>query len=216
MKLYFISIHLIFSVSGVLMVGGFAFTDKKDEVYKSDIALINRVISGDERAFEQIVDDCKNMVFSIAIGILKSEQEAEDCAQETFVAAYENIHKFDGRARLSTWIYRIAYNRAIDMLRRRKRRRAVSIDDDDFPEVVDKGVDLSDEVERVDMVERVKGLIDTLPERYREVLYLYYIMQRSYEETAEVMGLPLGTVKTNIHRAKKLLLDKIKRGGFYE
>jgi RNA polymerase sigma-70 factor (ECF subfamily) len=167
--------------------------------------LIRSCIAGEESAFTQLVEDHQDMVLSIARRLGAGKEQAEDIAQEVFLRVYRNLDKFSGKSKLSTWIYRIAYNTTVELWRRRKETISFDflLEEGWQPESYDQSPDES--TERVEQMRLLQGLIGNLPEKYRGVIVLFYLQDKSYEQVAEIMSLPLGTVKTYLHRAKKAL-----------
>ena len=178
--------------------------------------LIRSCIDGEEFGFTQLVEDHQDMVLSIARRLGAGKEQAEDIAQEVFIRVFHNLGKFEGKSRLSTWIYRIAYNTTVELWRKRKENLSYDflVDQGWQPESYDESPDIL--MERGDQVRLLQELIAYLPEKYRGVIVLYYLQGKSYKQVAEIMGLPLGTVKTYLHRAKKALFlayARKERGG---
>jgi RNA polymerase sigma-70 factor, ECF subfamily len=183
--------------------------------------LIERCRGGDRTAFADLVDRYKTMVFTLVDRMIGDKAPVEDLAQEVFVRVYQGLPGFRGDARLSTWIYRIAYNVCVAELERAQHRvEFVSIDprgDAEGPRL-----DLQDErqdpeaiLSRIDVSATVQKLLDRLPPRSKALLSLYYMQELSYEEIAAVMALPLGTVKAHLHRAKQALRDIMVEEGLW-
>jgi RNA polymerase sigma-70 factor (ECF subfamily) len=188
---------------------------------RDERALVDRCRRGDRQAFAALVDQYKGIVFAL-IGRLVSDRElVEDLAQEVFIRVYQGLERFRGEARLSTWIYRIAYNTCVAELERpHHRARFVPIDgrSDDAepaPELADPTHDPDEVFTRIDFERSVGELLDRLPPAHRMALALYYLEGRRYEEISAVMDLPLGTVKTYLHRAKQRLRNLIVERGLW-
>lgn len=175
----------------------------------SDQELVRRVVAGDDReAFGELIDRHKRGVFSLLTRLLGRSSEVEDIAQNVFLAVYRGIHAFKGKAQFGTWIYRIAYNQACSELRKRKsiEAREHNVDDDqtegaERPLPDPRGATQEDEVLR----EQVWRAVDRLPMSLRAALELHYRLGMRYPEIAEALSLPLGTVKTHLHRAREQL-----------
>ncbi|MDD9150003.1 MULTISPECIES: RNA polymerase sigma factor SigW [unclassified Sporolactobacillus] len=173
--------------------------------------LIRRVKKGDHQAFAELVDRYKNSVFAICLRMVGNRQEAEDLSQETFIRAYKHIDQFDNNRSFSTWIFRIATNLSIDSLRRKK--PSVSLDAEIpgadgivLKELLSGGEILPDErIIRAEMEKIIQHEISLLPEKYRSAVILKYIEDLSLKEISEIMGIPVGTVKTRIHRGREML-----------
>lgn len=167
--------------------------------------MIERIQTGDGKAFDTLVTEYRQRVVNLSFAMLSDYEEACDAAQETFVKVYRNISGFRGDSSLSTWIYRIAKNVCNDFLRKRK-ERTVSIDDEEAK------TDLSDEsyspeksAEKKELSRLVRDAISRLDENSREVLVLYEFEHMSYDEIAELLKLPPGTVKSRISRTREKL-----------
>jgi len=167
-----------------------------------DDAIIALLAAGrPDDAFEQLVPVYRRRVFGIAFGILRDRAAAEDVAQEVFVKLWQALSGYDGRAKLSTWIYAIARNASISSLR--KRPRGLSLSDPAVAAEADGLESASTPPEAGDA--QLWRAVERLPETQRQVVTLYYQDDRSTEEVAEMLGLPVNTVKTHLHRARARL-----------
>jgi len=169
---------------------------------------------GSEDAYAVLVERYSDYVFTIAARILGDEEDACDAAQEAFVRAYRALGRFRGEAKFSSWLYRIATNRALTHLKRR-RKRAPAVDIDAGPHI-ESAIDIEPTRTRPDQLvidaefrARVRSAVEQLPDQYRTVVTLFYLEQRSYKEVADVLGLPMGTLKTHLHRARAMLRNII-------
>jgi RNA polymerase sigma-70 factor (ECF subfamily) len=149
-----------------------------------------------EEAFERLVPGYRRRVFGLAYAILRDRGAAEDLAQEVFVKLWQALPRYDGRARLSTWIYAITRNAAISALRRR--RRSVSLSDPAVQQEVE-GIAAQPDVEQDAALWRQ---VEALPDNQRQAVILYYQDELPVDEVAEMMGVPVNTVKTHLHRAR--------------
>ncbi len=179
-----------------------------------DEELVARVLAGDEASYGTLVTRYRDYVYTIAVRIVGNDEDAEDVAQETFVRAFRALPRFRGDSKFSSWLYRIATNRALTHLKRRRRRGfAVDIGSGSHVEadVLDDGRsrELSPELMVRDREFRraVRAAVLELPEQYRVVVTLFYLEERSYKEVAATLGIPMGTLKTHLHRARALLRD---------
>lgn len=182
----------------------------------TDEELIVGVLSGDELAYGALVTRYRDYVYTIAVRIVGDESDAEDVAQETFVRAYRALPRFRGDAKFSSWLYRIATNRALTHLKRRRRRvAAMDIQSGPGVEAEASRVDCSPSEGPDQLVigeefrRRVRLAVIRLPEQYRVVVTLFYLEERSYKEVAETLGIPMGTLKTHLHRARALLREAL-------
>ncbi|MCL6540653.1 sigma-70 family RNA polymerase sigma factor [Roseiflexus sp.] len=176
-----------------------------------EYALIKRSIDGDHDAFAQLMERYAGSVFNLAYRMLGNAQEAEDASQEIFLRAYTNLARFDQERRFSTWLLSIGSNYCIDRLRRR-RFAWLTLDDVvlSVPTPA-KGPERSAiEREEQDAVQRA---LLSLPPTYREVAVLRYWNDLSYEEIMQVTGLPESTIKTRLHRARRMLAEALRAEG---
>jgi RNA polymerase sigma-70 factor (ECF subfamily) len=191
-----------------------------DERFEKD--LIERCRKGDRRAFADLVDRYKVIVFNLIDRMIFDKAIVEDLSQEVFIRVYQGLPGFRGESQLSTWIYRITYNVcAAELERARHRVDFVSIDgkeDEEGPhlELRDARQDPEEMLSRIDFKWTVQSLMDRLPPRYKMILTLCYLKGMSYEEIGKVMELPMGTVKTHLHRAKRALRKMIVEEGLWK
>lgn len=161
---------------------------------------------GDDLAFAELVRRHQGKVRGLLLRLSANPTLADDLAQEVFLRAYRGLVGFEGRSRFSTWLYRIAYNVFLNHRTRSKELAALPQGFESCAAAPDNYLSPS----RCDMRRDLAGAIAALPERYRAVVTLYYLRDVSYPEIAEVLDLPLGTVKTHLHRAKKLLREQLR------
>lgn len=172
---------------------------------------INEVLKGNQDAFEEIVTLFQHRLYQVCYRMLGNVQEAEDIAQEAFVRAYINIHTFDQKRKFSTWLFRIATNLCIDRIRKKKPDYYL---DAEVPGT--EGLNLysqvaaadelpEDQVEKMELQERIQYEIGRLPDKYRTVITLRYIEELPLQEIGDILELPLGTVKTRVHRGREAL-----------
>lgn len=172
--------------------------------------LVLRAKRGDQDAFEQLVLDNQNRIYSLALRLIGDREEAADLAQEAFLKAWQGLPTFQGESSFSTWLYRLTSNVCIDALRRNRRRQAVaetvSLDDDDsWIEPADWEGDPQRLLERAELSRAVERGLEALPDHFRQVLVLRELSGLSYQEIGTAMELDLGTVKSRIARARVAL-----------
>jgi RNA polymerase sigma-70 factor, ECF subfamily len=168
----------------------------------NDQDIIDCLRSGQrEAAFTLLLPRYRERVFRLALSILRDRTGAEDAAQDVFLRLWRSMQTYNGDAALSTWIYAITRNTSISILR--KRRPQISLDDTDGdgPALQLAAPELDDSA-----TVSVEKLLDHLPERYRRAVSLFYMEDKSYEQTAAALDIPLGTVKALLHRARKRLI----------
>jgi RNA polymerase sigma-70 factor, ECF subfamily len=189
---------------------------------KEEARFIARLASRDERAFNELVVLYQERVFRILLRMLGRRDEAEDMAQEVFVQVFKAVGTFRGDSKLSTWIYRIAVNLCKNRVKYLKRRRTEA--QDEYEALAERspmnsggGVTSGDIARPDQMVEGmqlervVHACIVELDPDFREVLILRDVEDLSYEELCEVTGLPDGTVKSRLHRARAMLKQAVER-----
>ena len=180
----------------------------------SDKDVLFDLIDKDLNAYNIIVDRYKNRLLNFVYRFVKDFDVAEDIVQETFLRVYRKRHNYKAIANFSTWIFTIAGNLAKSELRRRKRWRFLSIDadngDDRKFELPDKGME-PDRITSVRIMEQhIQDAIDELKDKYKEALILRDIEGMSYQQIAEVLNVPVGTVKSRVNRARLKLQKKLK------
>ncbi len=171
-----------------------------------DYRLMRAIQNGDMVAFNTMVDRYKKRLMNVLSRMLSSSEEAEDIVQETFVRVYQHRQSFNFKHCFSTWIYTISLNLARNELRKRKKFK--------FQEITDmQGNELEFAVEaklpnRLPQI--LENTIKELPVKYREAFILRDVQEMPYEEVAKVLGVPLGTVKSRVNRARLILRDKLQ------
>ena len=183
-----------------------------------DKFLIARARKGDNLAFEAIVNRYKNQVFTSAFFIMGNSHDASDAAQEVFLKIYKSLHKFGGRSKFSTWLFRVTTNTCIDLIRKRKRitHKTKELDlekDKKFSDRlnIERFSSVESEFLRSEDMKRIIESIISLPVKYRVPIVLRDIYGYSYREIAKYLKQPLGTLKCNIFRGRRILRDTIYR-----
>ena len=189
--------------------------DKKEsKITPTDEELIARFQNGDVYAFEQIVHRYKDPLINFVYHYLRDRIDAEDVIQETFLRVYKNKHLYRNIAKFSTWIYTIASNLAKTELRRRRRRRVLSLTQMGYD---NKDYDVPDVFASPEKIvggemkeEEIRKEIDALPVKFREVIILRDIQEFSYEEISSILKIPIGTVKSRVNRGRLRLQKKLQ------
>ena len=176
---------------------------------ESDAELIARAQCGDLAAFEQLVRRHQRYVFNLAYRVLGDYAEAEDVAQEAFVRVWRGLPGFRSQAQFTTWLYRIVHNLCLNRLPH-LRQELLQIEPSEEG-LADQADSLPELAEAYDAMAFLRAELERLPEKYRLVLTLRYLQGFSYGEIAATLGLTLGTVKTHIHRARRLLAERLRR-----
>jgi RNA polymerase sigma-70 factor, ECF subfamily len=155
------------------------------------------LVSG-HHSFERLLDEYRDKVFRLACSLLSDEAAAEDATQEIFLKIWKALPDFRGQSSLSTWIYAIARNTCLTRRRIAAEHRTFSLEDANAAEIPSPDPPAAGDSD-------LRAAIGRLPEKYRRVLLLFYLEDRSYQQVALALGVPMGTVKTHLHRAKKEL-----------
>ncbi len=174
--------------------------------YHEDVALVNAAQSGDQKAFEQIVQKYSGMVAKVTIGMLGRVAAAEDVGQETFLRFYRSMHQYKGDAALGTYLTRIAINLSLNELKRRGSHKWLSLEEKHDPLYAENR-----SFQKTDQAEWVEKALAQLDENHRTVVVLRLIEGFSTKETAAMLGLPLGTVLSRLARAQEKLRTILKR-----
>ena len=185
----------------------------------TDHELIALARTGSEKAYRELLDRYQRPVFSLVYRMVRDRELAEDLAQETFVKVFNHLDRFNPKYKFSSWIFKIASNLAIDTLRKRE-PLTVSLDGSRHAETPDEiestriTVESKDEnpeefLEAKELGQEIERAISRLRPEYRTAILLRHVEGRAYEEIAEIMSLPLGTVKTFIHRARGELRETL-------
>ena len=181
--------------------------------------LIARLQKRDEAAFEELIRQYEKKVYTLCFRMCGNSEDAEEAAQDAFLALWRGIDRFRQESSLSTWIYRLATNACIDTLRRRKKQSgSVSLDDEElFVDAVDTSPQPQETVEHRETQKLLQEGLSALPEEYRKVLILREIEGLSYTEIAESASIELVTVKSRISRGRSLLRNFLSgNGNFFE
>ena len=178
-----------------------------------DVALVKRALEEkDQKAYAELMDRYQSAIFHLVNRMVFSEDDAEDLTIESFTKAFKRLHQYTPAFAFSTWLFKIASNHTIDFIRK-KRIKALSLDrgftndEGDRMEisVKDEGLDPMETLEKKERVERLRDVVAQLKDRYRRLVELRYFEEKSYEEIAEELDLPLGTVKAQLFRARDMM-----------
>lgn len=173
-----------------------------------EIELISQVLKGNMNAFTFLVNRYQKLVVHITGRLIQRQDELEDVSQEVFLKVYQNLGKYRNECKLSTWIATIAYNTSINYLR--KFKKVDEVNPDDSTALRNLTDSRSEDYEQTDLHRFIREQIELLPVQYRTVLTLYYLEEFSYQEIEQITGMPEGTVKNYLFRAKMLLKEKLK------
>ena len=183
---------------------------------EDDQALVKLALAGDQKAYKALFEMHRQSIFHIAVKIVRNNEEAKDLVQETFIRAFGSLKTYDSTYRFSTWLYKIAANCSIDSIRKR-RIDALSLDKPISTKDGDVQMEVADytyhpERDLFDKRRRfgIEEAIEDLPAKYKEVIVLRHKEDKSYEDIARILKVPVGTVKARIFRARELLKKKLK------
>ncbi len=173
--------------------------------------LIQRALDGDQKAFKKLQAKYHEAIYNLIYRMIREKDEVEDLTQEAFIKAFTSLASFNDEYAFSTWLYKIATNNSIDYIRRKK-LQTFSIDKPIESKESDYSYELPDSTYEPDqeMIQRqrkklMEDAINSLPAKYRQVIHLRHVEEKEYQEIAEMLNLPLGTVKAHIFRAREML-----------
>jgi RNA polymerase sigma-70 factor (ECF subfamily) len=190
------------------------FSDKALE----DFRLIDEAVqNNNEQAYAKLLQRYKRPVYHMILKMVRNVDDAEDLTIESFAKAFRSLHRFKKDFTFSTWLFRIATNNTIDQIRKKK-LNTMSIDntftDDNGDgisiEVEDENLNPQEETMKAQKAELIQVFVDKLPPKYQKLVRLRYFHELSYEEIAEELEAPLGTVKAQLHRARELMFEMVK------
>jgi RNA polymerase sigma-70 factor, ECF subfamily len=168
---------------------------------------VQRVLGGDVSAFADIVHRWQGPLINLAFRFCRDRQRAEEMAQDAFLQIYRKLDKFRGEAAFATWVFALSLN----LYRSSLRRKSLSLESIDDRNEIAGGPIPYLQIERDEAEERVRRAVTTLPQRYRDVVIVYYFREMNLTETAAILGVPEGTAKAWLHRGRELLRGKIDR-----
>jgi RNA polymerase sigma-70 factor, ECF subfamily len=178
---------------------------------QDDTQLVKASQQGDQDAFALLVQRHQRRIFNLSLGMLQDEEDASEATQEAFLAAWQGLPSFRGEACFATWLYRITYHCCLRQLERRKRERALqaAMAAEQVLEGMNKEKQAEDFLEQRDRRAIVREQIEKLPAKYRVVLILRHLHEKTYEEMADILTIPIGTIKTHLYRARNLLKERL-------
>ncbi len=190
---------------------------KHEWMYKNltDEQLVELAVSEDPDAFGEIVRRWERKIFALCFGMLSREDEARDAAQETFIAAYRNLSRFRGEAKVSSWLHRIAVNQCLTTKRRNKTRSEDFLDDEtgesDRVFVAPANLSPARKTEQAERLTVVRQAVGSLPTDLRQVIVMKEFEEMTFQEISETLEIPLSTVKSRLYTALKQLKMKLER-----
>lgn len=178
-----------------------------------------RAKGGDQDAFAELVTAHQDRIYTLCLRMTEDREDAQDAAQEAFLNAWRGLASFQGDSSFSTWLYRLASNACIDLLRKRKRRQErenfCSLDDEEagWLEPAAPGAGPEEELERKERRQALERELRALPDHQREILVMRDVSGLSYQEIGELLSLDLGTVKSRLARARLALKKRLQENG---
>jgi RNA polymerase sigma factor (sigma-70 family) len=185
------------------------------EKAQRDFVLVQQATKGDQKAYAELLGRYRDAIYYMLLKMVNNSSDAEDLTIEAFGKAFKNIQQYTPNYAFSTWLFKIATNNCIDFIRKRK-ATTVSLDqnDDDpdkmSPDIQASTLDPEEEMIKDQKIKMMRELVSKLKPRYRKLIELRYFMEYSYEEIAEELELPIGTVKAQLFRARELLFNILK------
>jgi RNA polymerase sigma-70 factor (ECF subfamily) len=176
-----------------------------DPLIADDQLLVAQIVSGQKERFRLLVNRHERAVYGMGLSFFRNAEDAADFTQEVFLKAFRNLSRFEGRSRFSTWLYKIAYNTAVNGVNRRREYRSLAEED-----LVIDGDTPERNVLRGVVRDAVLEAVRDLPERYRACVDLFFFYDRSYQEIEAITEFPVNTIKSHVFRAKKLLRKKLE------
>jgi RNA polymerase sigma factor (sigma-70 family) len=181
-----------------------------------DSRLIQDALKGDDRAYQKLMEKYHDAIYNFIYRMVHDREQVEDLTQEAFIKAFASLKSFNEEFAFSTWLYKIATNNSIDYIRKKKLQmysidKPIESKDSDFTfELPDETAEADKDLITDQRVRLIREAIDQLPEKYRMVIQLRHAEERSYEEIAKALRLPIGTVKAHIFRARELLYKQLR------
>jgi RNA polymerase sigma factor (sigma-70 family) len=185
----------------------------KGERTINEEALIEKVLDGNDHAFRLLVEKYRNDVFRTIFAVLRDQKEAEDAAQEVFMKIYLSLPQYQNQG-FKTWITRIAVNQAIDIKRKQVRRREEVAEELELPLVGTAKDSVEKEIIETDRRRLVRRKLDELPDNYRDVIYGFYIAEKSYQQMAEEQNVQVKTIEMKLYRARHWMKRNWKEDDF--
>jgi len=179
-----------------------------DETEFDDLLIVGQIVSGQKDLFRLLVRQHEKAIYGMGISFFRNPEDASDFTQEVFLKAYRSLSRFEGRSRFSTWLYKVAYNTALNEVNRRK--EYLSLAEDDADKLMNNGESPEKLALRSAASEAVRSAIKELPERFRVCVDLFFFYDRSYQEIEAITGIPVNTIKSHVFRAKIILREKLQ------
>jgi RNA polymerase sigma-70 factor (ECF subfamily) len=177
----------------------------------TDQYYIQKTLKGDTNAFSELISRYQNLVFTVVLRVVKVREEAEEVAQDTFLKAFESLHSYRGESKFSTWIYSIAYRKALDRIRKINRMNSVELVEDITEKQLGTIENALSFLEQQERNETIKRCIAELPEQDAAIITFYYFEDQSVREISKITGLSEDNIKVKLHRSRKKLFTLLKQ-----
>ena len=190
--------------------------ERKAQSRAEDREYIRQALAGNQEAYGHIMKKYRNSIYHLIVRMVGYSHEAEDLTQEAFIKAFNSLASFNDEFAFSTWLFKIATNNSIDYLRKKKLKTfsidkpIATLDGDQTYEIPDDSYVPDQPMLQNQQTVTIQDAIDKLPDKYRRVIIMRHIDEKSYEEIAEELDLPLGTVKAHIFRAREMLYKQLR------
>ncbi len=183
---------------------------------KEDLLLIGKALDGESSAYKELVSKYERAMYFHILKLVRNRDIIEDLIQEVFMKAFDNLNSYNPEYAFSTWLYRIATNHSIDYLRKKK-LQTYSIDQPVDGKDGEIHIELPDQDSETDLYvirkqrhNIIRDAIENLPDKYKQVITMRHVEEKSYQEISDLLDLPLGTVKAHLFRARELLYKELK------
>lgn len=189
---------------------------KRIESVREDYSLIRKALEGEQDSFSRLMQKYRDSVSNIIYKIIHDKEEVDDLLQETFIKAFASLRSFNEQYSFSTWLYKIATNNCIDFLRKKKLKtfsidRTINYEEGEATyEIPDYNYEADKHLLDEQRKNVIQDAIQSLPEKYRMVIVLRHQQEKNYDEIAEILNIPIGTVKAHIFRAREMLNKYLK------
>jgi len=189
------------------------------EKAQHDMVLVNKAVAGDQRAYAELLSRYRDAIYFMLLKMVNNQDDAEDLTIEAFGKAFKNIHQYTPNFAFSTWLFKIATNNCIDFIRKRRGGLTISIDQNNLDReetpihIQTDALDPEENMINQQKIRLMHEVVQRLKPRYRKLVEMRYFEELSYEEIAESLELPIGTVKAQLFRARELLFNILKSSG---
>ena len=179
----------------------------------TDSEIIDQIRKGKKHLFGELIDRYKVKGFTLAVRMLKNREAAEEALQDAFIRAYKALDRFQGASKFGTWFYRILYNVCLTMIGNKNDIHTSINHMEDVSEIGDTTsfLKIEKDIDTKQLIEAIRNIVESIPEKYASVLSLFYFQELTYEEICEITGMPIGTLKTHLFRARALVIEQLSR-----